>query len=97
MTLYDNGADVPAWEGQQGGNIYIDRRDELLGSGALRVTNSRIANSEWANQGEGARLQHRYVNRQLTNQPLLPWPMEGRIRKELGVSVGAIVEEYVQD
>jgi hypothetical protein len=95
LTLYNNGVDVTAWEAAQGGNIYIDRRDELLDSGRVRITNSRIANSPWADQGEGARLQHRYVDRQLTNTPLLPWPMEGRIRTELGVSVRAVVAAYV--
>jgi hypothetical protein len=61
----------------------------------VAITNSRIANSEWANQGEGARFQYRYVNRQLTNEPLLPWPMEDRIKAELGVSVNNIVTTMV--
>jgi hypothetical protein len=32
----------------------------------------------------------RYVNRTLTTQPLLPWPMEARIQAELGISATAI-------
>ena len=63
-------------------------------SEGLSVTNSRIANSEWANQGEGARFQYRYVDRQLTTQPLLPWPMERRIKDEIGVSVKELIGRY---
>jgi hypothetical protein len=84
-TLWGNGADIPNWEAAWGGNISL-RMD-----GVNEPTNSRIAGSKWAEQGEGARLQYRYVNRQLTDQPLLPWPMEGRIQAELGISVNAIV------
>jgi hypothetical protein len=36
----------------------------------------------------------RYVDRQLTSQPLLPWPMEERIQRELGVSANAIWNKY---
>ncbi|MFN8469836.1 MAG: right-handed parallel beta-helix repeat-containing protein [Caldilineaceae bacterium] len=93
-TIYGNGSDITGWESVQGGDIYIDRRDELLGNGGLTVTNSRIANSGWANQGEGARFQYRYVERQLTDQPLLPWPMESRIKSELGLSVGKLIDQY---
>jgi hypothetical protein len=75
--------------------IYDNGGNNLLLDGSdVTVTNSRIAGSQWANQGEGARFQYRYVDRQLTDVPLLPWPMEARIRSELGVSVGAIVERY---
>jgi hypothetical protein len=37
--------------------------------------------------GEGARLINRYVDGVLTNEPLWPWPMEGRVKNELGISV----------
>jgi hypothetical protein len=66
-----------------GGNLLLDGSD-------VTITNSRIAGTQYASQGEGARFQYRYVDRQLTNQPLLPWPMEGRARAELGVSVEAL-------
>jgi hypothetical protein len=86
-TLLNNGSSVPDWEGKQGGNVYIERGD-------VTVTNSRIANSQWASQGEGARFQFRYVDRQLTDQPLWPWPMEDRIKRELGVSVNEVAAKY---
>jgi hypothetical protein len=86
-TLYDNGAQLQDWERALGGQILLDGSD-------VKVTNSRIANSEWASQGEGARFQYRYVNRQLTNEPLWPWPMEDRIKAELGVSVNEIAGKY---
>jgi hypothetical protein len=93
-TIYGNGGDLQYWEAAQGGDIYIDRRDQLLANGGLTITNSRIANSQWANQGEGARFQYRYVNRQLTNQPLLPWPMENRIEDELGLDITHLIDQY---
>jgi hypothetical protein len=86
-TFYNNGAELPSWEAEQGGNIYIGS------NGAENVTNSKILGSPFP-PGEGARLHYRYVNRQLTNQPLLPWPMESRAVSELGVSITALVEQY---
>jgi hypothetical protein len=88
-TLYDNGSDITSWENDLGGNIHLDR-----GGAGVTITNSRIANSDWAEQGEGARLLYRYVDRQLTDQPLWPWPMEKRIQAELGVSVTKLVAKY---
>jgi hypothetical protein len=73
-----------------GGNALLDGSD-------MAITNSRIAGSQYAAQGDGARLQYRYVDRQLTDVPLLPWPMEARIRAELGVSVGEIVTRYASE
>jgi hypothetical protein len=86
-TLYGNGAYLLDWEKAYGGQIMLDGSE-------VTITNSRIADSEWAAQGEGARLTHRYVDGELTRTPLLPWPMEGRIRAEVGVSVGEIVRRY---
>ena len=86
-TLTNNGAELQDWEKKQGGNIYI-------GGGDVTVTNSRIDGSQWAAQGEGARFQYRYVDRALTDQPLWPWPMEGRAQSELGVSVNEIAAKY---
>ena len=86
-TLTNNGAELQDWEKKQGGNIYI-------GSGDVTVTNSRIDGSQWAAQGEGARFQYRYVDRTLTDQPLWPWPMEGRAQRELDVSVNEIAAKY---
>jgi hypothetical protein len=93
-TIYGNGGDLPSWESAQGGDIFVDRRDTVLSGGGLAVTNSRIANSEWVSQGKGARFQYRYMDRRLTNQHLLPWPMEKRIGTELGISVTKLVEKY---
>lgn len=86
-TIYDNGAYLADWEQAFGGQIFLDGSD-------VTVTNSRIANSQWANQGEGARLLYRYVDRQLTDQPLWPWPMENRIKDELGISVNELATRY---
>lgn len=42
------------------------------------------------------RLSSRYVNRVLTGEPLLPWPMEARGMAELGVSISGIWREYAE-
>jgi hypothetical protein len=57
------------------------------------ITNSYIEGSTY--QGEGARLTHRYVDGELTDEPLWPWPMEGRIQTELGISVTEIMTELI--
>jgi hypothetical protein len=62
----------------------------------VRITNSQIANSQWADQGEGAHFHYRYVGRRLTDQLLWPWPMEERIVNETGVSVNEIGINYAK-
>jgi hypothetical protein len=89
-TLYNNGAELPSWEAAMGGNIYVGA------NGVETVTNSKIPGAPFP-QGEGARFQYRYVNRQLTGEPLLPWPMESRAQSELGISITAIVEQYATE
>ena len=42
--------------------------------------------------GEGARLCHRYVDGQLTSEPLWPWPMNERIRKATDYARSAPVD-----
>lgn len=87
-TLYGNGASIQGWEAGVGGNI-------ILRTAGTTVTDSRISGSQWTG-GAGARFAYRYVNRTLTADPLLPWPMEARARAELGVSVEAIITKYSQ-
>ena len=83
-TLLNNGLDNrPGW-----GGIGAEVRPEelYLFDG---FTNSWVeAYDEW---GAGARLDYRYVNGQLTNEPLWPWPMEARVQAELGLSPTALV------
>ncbi len=57
------------------------------------TTNSFIGGSIY--QDEGARLSNRYVDGVLTNQALWPWPMEDRIKAELGLSVNGIVKPLI--
>jgi hypothetical protein len=52
--------------------------------------------------GEGARLTHRYINGVLMDgsngqpaKPLWPWPMEGRIQSELGISVTETMTDLI--
>jgi hypothetical protein len=107
-TLVGNGIDNPKgpWPGKFGG-IDTDVLDAELAH-FTSVTNSYIENIfiDWPNYpngprnltsmaGEGARLTHRYVDGELTNEPLWPWPMEGRIQAELGISVTEIMTELI--
>ena len=93
LSIYSNGLDLSSY------NNSIDaRRDDLSG---LTITNSRIDVIKPyapAITGEGARLQNRYVDGVLKDgsdgtpaQPLWPWPMEQRIRDEMGISVTNLV------
>lgn len=84
LTLWNNGRDNPAQWGGTGAEI---RLEELyLWSG---FTNNWVEGSN--ETGEGARLTHRYVNGQLTDEPLWPWPMETRVQAELGLSPTTLV------
>lgn len=62
-----------------GRNLHIGRAADV------EVLNSRVEGTE--HTGEGARLTHRYVDGELTEKPLWPWPMEERIQQEMGFSV----------
>jgi len=62
-------------------SLWIHPRAEVA------ITSSRIEGTK--HQGAGARLTHRYIDGILTDEPLWPWPMEDRIRKEMGISVTA--------
>ncbi|MFO0704120.1 MAG: chondroitinase-B domain-containing protein, partial [Patescibacteria group bacterium] len=84
VTLLNNGQDIESWEADGGGNIDIGFE------GVNNPTNSKIAGSNWAN-GTGARMEYRYENRQLTNTPLLPWPMEQRGLTEMGLSIESVI------
>jgi hypothetical protein len=41
-------------------------------------------------------LGNRYVNRTLTAQSVLPWPMESRIQAELGISASVIWDKFAR-
>jgi hypothetical protein len=99
-TYYGNGVDNPEgpWPGKYGGentDVLQEGLDQLTA-----VSNSYIENIfvDWPNypdgernlnsmNGEGARLMTRYVDGELTTEPLWPWPMDDRIQAELGFAV----------
>jgi len=103
-TIYNNGLDH-SYNGQVG----IDAFQQDLAR--ITVTNSRIDKIRSANYpysltgsitGEGARLQNRYIDGMLKDgsdgtpaQPLWPWPMEQRVRDELGISVTNLVSGII--
>jgi hypothetical protein len=107
-TFLNNGLDNPcaAWPCVFGG-LYTDAIQADLDHFSS-ITNSKIENIfiSWPTypngprnltsmDGEGARLTHRYINGVLTDQPLWPWPMEKRIRDELGYSVTEMMTQII--
>ncbi len=74
-------------------NGAVARSDEKSDNGGNthQITISTFTNSYIGNtnlKGEGARLQNRYVDGNLTSQSLWPWPMEDRIRSEFATFLG---------
>lgn len=84
LTLLNNGLDNPAWWGEIGAEVRVeeehlwDQRSDLWIEGVDE-------------SGGGARLDTRYVNGVLTAIPLWPWPMEGRVQAELGLSPTTLI------
>ena len=99
VSLYNNGLDMPSYD-----NSIDARKDDLSG---ITITNSRIdviKPDTLPITGEGARLQNRYVDGVLKDgsdgtpaQPLWPWPMEQRIRDEMGISVTNLIAGIIPD
>ncbi|HRW06404.1 MAG TPA: chondroitinase-B domain-containing protein [Caldilineaceae bacterium] len=84
VTLFNNGLDNPAgW-----GGIGAELRPE---ENYLWDEQHEVWVEEWDERGEGARLDKRYVDGLLTDEPLWPWPMEDRVRAELGLSPTVLV------
>jgi hypothetical protein len=93
ITAWNNGGFLMDWELPPRNPLGPNASNNSEG-GAV-ITNSKIEGLSGAEyNGEGARMGFRYVDRRLTSQPLLPWPMEERIQRELGVSVNAIWNAY---
>ena len=62
--------------------------------GRLTITNSYIEGST-IHTGPGARLEMRYVDGVLTNEPLWPWPMDGRALSEMGFRISEQILPYL--
>ncbi|MCA9970998.1 MAG: hypothetical protein KC425_12320, partial [Anaerolineales bacterium] len=101
-TLIDNGLDQPCTFGWPciGGGLNTDILRWQMNKPGLQITNSFIENiyEGWpsypngsrttsSTNGEGARMNNRYVDGALTSEPLWPWPMESRVQAELGFSL----------
>jgi hypothetical protein len=96
ITAWDNGGYLAEWELPPRNPLGPNASNNSDG-GAV-ITNSRIAGLTGAEyNGAGADMRWRYVDRQQTSTPVLPWPMGERIRQELGVNVDAIWTAYAQE
>jgi hypothetical protein len=99
-TMFDNGLNNQ--NTSQWGGIGAGANEGTLEYFAS-VQNSYIENiwqggSSFTTQtGEGARLANRYLDGVLTNEPLWPWPMEDRIKAELGYSVTCRMGTVIND
>jgi hypothetical protein len=95
-TVFNNGLDNPDLHG----GIHTDAKQGDLDK-FDSIENSFIENiyissgNTTTMNGEGARLTHRYIDGVLTGDPLWPWPMEGRIQAELGISVTEMMTEII--
>ncbi|MBK8047666.1 MAG: hypothetical protein IPK16_11380 [Anaerolineales bacterium] len=78
-TIFGNGLDAPVVDGGIGAEVNDDQLDPFT------ITNTYIEGTSY--QGQGARLQNRYVDGVLTATSLWPWPMESRALDELGISI----------
>jgi hypothetical protein len=106
-TIINNGLDNPdgPWPGQYGG-VFTDVLQRELDKFIVEDSYIEKIFIDWPGypsgernmtsmNGEGARLTHRYVDGVLTNIPLWPWPMEGRIQAELGISVTEMMTSLI--
>ncbi len=84
VTLLNNGLDNP----EQWGGLGMELRPAESHLWATQVE-FWIENID--ESGIGARLDNRYIDGRLTDIPLWPWPMEQRIRRELGLSPTTLV------
>ena len=85
-----------------GNNKYPAQSQELndqmgfsYGTGQWTVNAATIYSPSEGYNGTGARLRNRYVDGVLTSTPLWPWPMEGRGLTEMGYSITALMEPFV--
>ena len=94
-TVFNNGLDNPDnWGGIHTDAIQgdLDRFDSIENS---FIENIYAGSGKSTLNGDGARLTHRYVDGELTDEPLWPWPMESRIQAERGISVTDIMTKII--
>ncbi len=106
-TIINNGLDAPSVSGGIGTDARIDYLDLVnttnskVGIGYDPVTTKQVQNPF---TGEGARLQHRYVDGVLKDgsdgtpaQPLWPWGMQDRLIKEMGIDITGEMTDLLID
>jgi hypothetical protein len=94
-TVFNNGLNNTEKKGGDGVDAW---QDELVRFDAIEdsyIGKLWTGSTYITMNGEGARLTNRYVDGVLTNEPLWPWPMEGRIQAELGISVTDIMTSII--
>ncbi len=101
-TITGNGLGLVLGGGRGTDAVYTELQKITVTDSIISVVRDTSGKSYPPYTGGGARLQHRYVNGVLmdgTNgQPaeaLWPWPMEDRIRAEMGISVTNIVAQVI--
>jgi hypothetical protein len=99
-TIAGNGAHAVSADG--GPNTDMNCRHTQHESFTISDSYIKNINDPWSGPcpsftGQGADITKRYVDGVKTNEPLWPWPMEERIRQELGYSVTNIVAKMTQE
>ncbi|RPJ61840.1 MAG: carbohydrate-binding protein [Acidobacteria bacterium] len=99
-TFADNGLGLVNDGGPGADAIYQELQTVTVTDSIIPAVRGYSGNSFPPQTGGGARLQHRYIDGVLmdgTNgqpaQPLWPWPMEDRIRGEIGISVTNLISK----
>jgi len=88
FTLVGNGSDTASVDGGKGAQVQPAMRPYLTNS-CISPTPSGFA------QGAGADVRYVYKDGVKTSTPLLPWPMEQRGRDELGISITALAQGWI--
>jgi hypothetical protein len=88
-NFYNNGNNFSGGITQGEGNRFTDPDYNVskYGDGAYLIPPSNLEGMGENGQNIGADIRYRSVNGAIMNEPLWPWPMEGRICDELGVSI----------
>ncbi len=101
-TFTGNGLGLVSDGGRGTDALYSELQKMAITDSAISVVHDSQGKSYPAYTGQGARLRHRYIDGVLMDgsngqpaQSLWPWPMEQRIRDELGVSITNTIAQII--
>ncbi|MFB3903314.1 MAG: carbohydrate-binding protein [Acidobacteriota bacterium] len=102
VTLSGNGLGLVSDGGPGTDALYSELQKLAITDSKIAVVRDSQGRSYPAYTGQGARLRHRYIDGVLMDgsngqpaQALWPWPMEQRIRDELGISITNTIAQVI--